>query len=63
MNVAEGVWSDPLDDPGAARNAPHDPRGTVSIQAVAVAVAQDRPGTAFSDGEVDRALFAGRAES
>jgi hypothetical protein len=48
------VGSDRLVDPGSAGDPPHDPAGTVPVQAPAIGGKEDRPFGTLADGQIDR---------
>jgi hypothetical protein len=55
MNACRSVGTDGLGESGAAGDPADDPPGAVPVQPPPVRCEEDRPVTAFVDGEVDRA--------
>jgi len=42
IGVAEGVWSDPLRDPGPPSDPEHDPPGGVAVETASIGLDEDR---------------------
>lgn len=51
--VTQGVRTNSLGDPGSSGDAPHDPPGGVTIEALVAGVNDDRTLQSFTDGQVD----------